>query len=211
MLREFAWHDQGTDIKTNGGRSGQSAAEARCISVMQASSVAGDGKLMPRLLTANILVAVHKPTGSIVIQGFLGANSLMVADELDAIVFRMAFESAHALPLGFTEKAVEIAARSHGVLLFDLRIDGDVELQRVAVIRYPSNQAGVLMLGKLGSVTSHCMINGDFSCFMAPLEDWNTLPLSVQARTSIAGPASLFIGALRKAGCIPLGRSAHRA
>lgn len=127
----------------------------------------------------------------------------MAADELDAIVFRMAVESVLALPLGFTEKVAEIATRSHGVLLFDLRIDGDMELQRIAAIRFPSNQTGVLALDKRGAVTNHCMVNGTFSEFIAPLEDWNTLPLAIQARTSIAGQTSLFIGALRNAGCIP--------
>ncbi|MER8406913.1 MULTISPECIES: hypothetical protein [unclassified Mesorhizobium] len=131
----------------------------------------------------------------------------MAADELDAIVFGMAVDSVRALPLGFTEKVAEIANRSHGVLLFDLRIDGDLEMQRIAAVRYPSNQTGILALDKQGSAISHCMVNGTFSSFIAPLEDWNTLPLPMQARTSIAGPASLFIGALRNAGYILRGRS----
>ncbi|MER9544509.1 hypothetical protein NKI72_20885 [Mesorhizobium sp. M0437] len=131
----------------------------------------------------------------------------MAADELDAIVFGMAVDSVRALPLGFTEKVAEIANRSHGVLLFDLRIDGDLEMQRIAAVRYPSNQTGILALDKQSSAISHCMVNGTFSSFIAPLEDWNTLPLPMQARTSIAGPASLFIGALRNAGYILRGRS----
>ncbi|BAV52875.1 Putative uncharacterized protein (plasmid) [Mesorhizobium loti] len=131
----------------------------------------------------------------------------MAADELDAIVFGMAVESVRALPLGFAEKVAEIANSSHGALLFDLRIDGDVEMQRIAAVRYPSSQTGILALDKQGSAISHWMVNGTFSSFIAPLEDWNTLPLPMQARTSIAGPASLFIGALRNAGYIPRGRS----
>ncbi|MER9274546.1 hypothetical protein [Mesorhizobium sp. M0643] len=101
----------------------------------------------------------------------------MAADELDAIIFGMAVESVRALPLGFAEKVAEIANRSHGVLLFDLRIDGDLEMQRIAAVRYPSNQTGILALDKQGSAISHCMVNGNFSSSIAPLEDWNTLPL----------------------------------
>lgn len=130
----------------------------------------------------------------------------MAADELDALVFGMAVDSVRALSVPFTGKVAEVAHRSHGVLLFNLRIDGDMELQRVAAIRYPSNQTGVLMLDKQGLLTSHCMVNGTFSGFITPLEDWNTLPLATQARTSIAGPASLFIGALRNAGYLSRGR-----
>ncbi|MER9133839.1 hypothetical protein [Mesorhizobium sp. M0768] len=151
-------------------------------------------------------MTVHNPAGAIAIQIFLGTNLLMAADELDALVFGMAVESVRALTVPFTEKVSEIANRSHGVLLFNLRIDGDMELQRVAAIRYPSDQTGVLVLDKQGLLTSHCMVNGTFSSFIAPLEDWNTLPLPMQAKTSIAGPACLFIGALRNAGYLPHGR-----
>ncbi|UVK48219.1 hypothetical protein BPNPMPFG_007550 (plasmid) [Mesorhizobium sp. AR07] len=151
-------------------------------------------------------MTVHNPAGAIAIPIFLGTNLLMAADELDALVFGMAVDSVRALPVPFTEKVAEVANRSQGVVLFNLRIDGDMELQRVAAIRYPSNQTGVLVLDKQGLWTSHCMVNGTFSSFIAPLEDWNTLPLATQARTSIAGPASLFIGALRNAGYLPRGR-----
>ncbi|MER8785963.1 MULTISPECIES: hypothetical protein [unclassified Mesorhizobium] len=93
-------------------------------------------------------MTVHNPAGAIAIQIFLGTNLLMAADELDALVFGMAVESVRALTVPFTEKVSEIANRSHGVLLFNLRIDGDMELQRVAAIRYPSDQTGVLVLGQ---------------------------------------------------------------
>lgn len=77
----------------------------------------------------------------------------MAADELDAVVFQMAVESVRALPISFTEKAEKIAAMSRGALLFDVRIDGDAAIQRVAAIRYPSDQTGVLALEKQGLVT----------------------------------------------------------
>lgn len=124
----------------------------------------------------------------------------MATDELDALVFRMALESVHALPLSFAEKAAEIAARSHGILLFDVRIEGDAEFQRTAAIQYSSDQLGILALDKQGSGTRHCMINGGFSSFIAPLENWTRLPLSTQATLDITGHVSLFIGALRNAG-----------
>lgn len=94
----------------------------------------------------------------------------MAADELDALVFGMAVDSVRALSVPFAEKVAEVANRSLGVVLFNLRIDGDMELQRVAAIRYPSNQTGVLVLDKQGMLTSHCMVNGTFSSFIAPLE-----------------------------------------
>jgi len=124
----------------------------------------------------------------------------MVADDLDTMVFQMAVESVRTLPISFTEKASEIAVRSRGTLLFDVRVDGDVEIQRIAAFRYPSLQTGVLALNKQGLVTRHCMINGTFSSFIAPLENWTSMPLSMQARIDVTGHASLLLGALRNAG-----------
>lgn len=123
-----------------------------------------------------------------------------MAEELDAAVFRMAVECVRALPLSFNEKTMEIAARSRGLLLFDVRIDGDMEIQRAAAIRYPSDQTGVLMLDKKGFLTHYCMVDDAFSSFIAPLQNWTSMPLSLQAKMDIAGHASLFIGALRSAG-----------
>ncbi|WP_292862630.1 hypothetical protein [Mesorhizobium sp.] len=140
----------------------------------------------------------------IAIAVLLRAISLMAADELDAVVFQMAVESVRALPISFTEKAEKIATMSRGALLFDVRIDGDAAIQRVAAIRYPSDQTGVLALEKQGLVTRHCLINGAFSSFIGPLEAWTSQPLSTQAKTDIVGHASLFIGALRNAGYMRL-------
>ncbi|MGX5831964.1 hypothetical protein [Mesorhizobium sp. 43Arga] len=123
----------------------------------------------------------------------------MAADELDALVFRMAVESVRSCPLSFTEKTAQIAARSRGLLLFDVRTD-DAEIQRVSAIRYPSDQIGILALDKQGLATHYCIVNGIFSDFIAPLENWTNLPLPMQAKVDIMGHASLFIGALRNAG-----------
>src|SRR4029079_2486441 len=92
-----------------------------------------------------------------------------------------------------------IAARSRGILLFDVRIEGDAAAQRVAAIQYSSDQMGILALEQQGSGTRHCMINDGFSSFIAPLENWTKLPLSTQATIDITGHVSLVMGALRNA------------
>ncbi|BCM17766.1 hypothetical protein [Mesorhizobium sp. J8] len=124
----------------------------------------------------------------------------MAAHELDSLVFQMAVESARSLSLSFTEKAAAIAARSRGILLFDVRVDGDAAVQRIAAIRYPSDRTGVLALDRQGSVIRHCIVGGIFSGFIAPLENWTSMPLSMQAKINVDGHATLFLDALRKAG-----------
>ncbi|RAZ72925.1 hypothetical protein [Mesorhizobium atlanticum] len=129
----------------------------------------------------------------------------MAADELDSLVFQMAVESVRALSLGFTEKAAAIAARSRGILLFDVRINGDAAVQRIAAIRYPSDRTGVLALDIQGLVIRHCIVGGILSGLTAPLENWTSMPLSMQAKVNIDHHATLFLGALRKAGHMLVG------
>nr|WP_258119879.1 hypothetical protein [Mesorhizobium onobrychidis] len=112
----------------------------------------------------------------------------------------MAVESVRSLSLSFNQKAAEIAARSHGILVFDVRVDGDSEVQRVAAIRYRGDQTGVVALDRQGLVIRHCMVNGTFSHFIAPLENWTSMPLSMQAKIDVTVDAGLFLSALRNAG-----------
>ncbi|MER9222649.1 hypothetical protein NKI48_27740 [Mesorhizobium sp. M0644] len=124
----------------------------------------------------------------------------MAVDELDLMVLRLAVESVRSLSLSFAEKAAEVATRSRGILLFDVRVDGDAEVQRVAAIRYQGDQIGVLALDRQGLVTHQCIVNGTFSHFTTPLENWHSMPLSMQAKIDANGHASLFLRALRNAG-----------
>ncbi|CAH2396972.1 hypothetical protein [Mesorhizobium ventifaucium] len=124
----------------------------------------------------------------------------MALDELDLAIFQMAVESVRSLSLSFNQKAAEIATRSHGVLVFDVRVDGDSEVQRIAAIRYGADQTGVVALDRQGLVTRSCMVNGTFSHFISPLENWASMPLSMQAKIDVTVHAGLFLGALRNAG-----------
>ncbi|MGX7877257.1 hypothetical protein ACVDG5_035710 [Mesorhizobium sp. ORM6] len=124
----------------------------------------------------------------------------MASDELDWAIFQMAVESVRSLSLSFNERAAEIAARSQGTLVFDVRVEGDPEVQRIAAIRYRSERTGVVALDRQGVVTHYCMVNGTFSDLMAPLENWTSMPLSMQAKIDVTALAGLFLDALRNAG-----------
>ncbi|ESZ56823.1 hypothetical protein NKH64_28230 [Mesorhizobium sp. M0999] len=124
----------------------------------------------------------------------------MAVDELNLMVLQMAVESVRSLSLSFAEKAAEIATRSRGSLLFNVRIDGDAQVQRVAAIRYHGGQFGVLALDGHGLVTHYCIVNGMFSHYIAALESWHRMPLSMQAKMDANGNARLFVEALRDAG-----------
>ncbi|PAP92401.1 hypothetical protein [Mesorhizobium wenxiniae] len=124
----------------------------------------------------------------------------MAVNELDLVIFQMAVEGVRLLSSSFDEKAAEIATRSRGSLLFDVRVDGDLEVQRVAAIGYPGDKIGVVALDREGLVSCCCLVNGTFSPFIAPLENWTSMPLSMQAQIDVTGYARLLLAALRNAG-----------
>ncbi|TPI09408.1 hypothetical protein [Mesorhizobium sp. B2-4-6] len=122
----------------------------------------------------------------------------------ESVLFEMAVGNVRSLPLGFAEKATEIARQTSGRLLFEIRLDGDAHYQRVAAISYARGEIGILVLDKDGASVRSSIAGGGFASFIEPLECWSNLPLRDQANNDIRGHAILFIAALRNAGCAPL-------
>jgi hypothetical protein len=126
----------------------------------------------------------------------------MAADEMDAFLFGIAVNSAGLKDMSFEQRISTIADRSAGAVICNVRLDGDSQYQRIAVTRLPGGGGGILALGKDGLSVGSCTANGAFSSFLEPLTEWHRLPLRDQAVIDIRGHVSLFIAALRKAGCM---------
>lgn len=126
-----------------------------------------------------------------------------MAAELDTVLFDMAVRTASTLPSGFSEKVVDVAHRTAGHIVFDVRVEGDYRFQRLAGIRYPAGEVGILALTKNGQAMETCRVNGTLTSFIEPLETWSCLPLQTQASVDILGHASLLVAALRNAGNFP--------
>jgi hypothetical protein len=112
----------------------------------------------------------------------------------------MAVGGAERLSVCFSDKADDIARRTLGVLLFDVRLDRDPHYQRLAAIQYPTQTVRLLALDRSGTSISTCAVNGAFACFLHPISAWARLTLAEQAASDIRGDAVLLLGALRSAG-----------
>lgn len=128
---------------------------------------------------------------------------MTAARELDSALFEMAVGNLRLQPLSFADKAAAIAHQTRGRLLFDIRLDGDLRCQRLAAIRYPSGEIGVLLLSRSGLSLATCIVDGAFADLTGPLEHWAGLSLPDQARTDIQHHAVRFVAALRHAGSVP--------
>ena len=119
---------------------------------------------------------------------------------LEAALFETAVRNVEALPLGFSDKVVRVAMRTAARLLFDIRLDGDPQFQRMAAIRYPLEATGLMGLGKTGLDVRICAVGNELDHFLEPLLAWAALPMRDQASKDIRGHATLLLGALRNAG-----------
>jgi hypothetical protein len=127
-------------------------------------------------------------------------NVLMAVDDLDAFLFGIAVNGAGSKDVSFEDRVSIIADRSAGAVICNVRLDGDPQYQRIAVVRLPSNDIGIIALGKDGLSVGSCTSNGAFSSFLEPLAEWHRLPLKDQAIIDVRGHATLFAAALRSAG-----------
>ena len=57
-------------------------------------------------------------------------------------------------------------------------VAGDPQYQRIAVIRLPSGDIGIIALGRDGLSVGSCTANGAFSSFLEPLAEWH--PVTAQ-------------------------------
>ncbi|MGO4833338.1 hypothetical protein AB4144_13785, partial [Rhizobiaceae sp. 2RAB30] len=103
-------------------------------------------------------------------------------------------------PLGFSDKVVRVAMRTAARNLFDIRLDGDPQFQRMAAIRYPLEATGLMALAKTGLELRLCAVGQELDPFLQPLSAWAALPLREQANKDVRGHAALLLGALRNAG-----------
>lgn len=119
---------------------------------------------------------------------------------LEAALFETAVRNVEALPLGFSDKVARVAMRTAARILFDIRLDGDPQFQRMAAIRYPLEATGLMALAKTGLELRLCAVGQELDHFLQPLSAWAALPLREQANKDIRGHAALLLGALRNTG-----------
>jgi len=119
---------------------------------------------------------------------------------IEAVLLEMAVGTLEPLSHGFSDRVDDIARRTFGVLLFDVRLECDDQYQRLAAIQYGTQTVGLLALDRSGSSIRTCAVDEAFSGFLHPLSVWARLSLTEQASAHIRHHTLLLLGALRNAG-----------
>ena len=126
----------------------------------------------------------------------------MAMGELSGTIFKMAVGQVSRRNLSFSEALTSIADNTRGDKLFDVRVEGDAKIQRIAAISFGFDGVGILALSHDTGLVSE-FVSGDIDDFLDPLTKWASLPLRDQARVDHFGAATLLVAALRARG-LPL-------
>lgn len=131
--------------------------------------------------------------------------SRMRGRELEAILIDLAVSGADLLLTSFASVVSQAATRTNSNILFDVRVDGDPLVQRLAAIAFADADVTFVLLAKDGFHFSVISPEEDLSDFIAPLSQWFALSLHEQAVTPFQGWVALLLGALQR--CEHIGAS----
>jgi hypothetical protein len=102
----------------------------------------------------------------------------------------------------FSDRVTDVAEKTGGFVLFDVRVDGDSRIQRMAAIGFGEDGAVAILMDKNRQVIS-APISGDNDRLAAELAAWATLPMGQQACVSYGTAAANLLSELRKSGQVP--------
>ncbi|MER8570281.1 hypothetical protein NKH85_33080 [Mesorhizobium sp. M0924] len=122
----------------------------------------------------------------------------MKAEYVELVLLEQSLANAGGMTRPFFDRVSDVAEKTDGSILFDVRVDGDMRIQRLAAIGYGANGTVAIIMDKQGQLSS-APIDGDEDKIVE-LTVWCSLPMAEQARVSYTGAIALLLAKLRQAG-----------
>ncbi|AMY00708.1 hypothetical protein [Mesorhizobium ciceri] len=123
----------------------------------------------------------------------------MVAAHVELALFEQSLGVREGVHPPFGDRVADAAQKTAGSVLFDVRVDGDICVQRMAAIGYAESGTAIIVMDKSGRLDG-ASINGDTALLVAELAAWYASPLSEQARVDYRGTATILLAKLRNSG-----------
>ncbi|WP_245437992.1 hypothetical protein [Mesorhizobium sp. WSM4312] len=117
------------------------------------------------------------------------------------VLFEQSIANPDGIQRAFSDRVGDAAEKTKGSVLFDVRIDGDITVQRLAAIGYGQADAAVVVLEKSGHLKCTA-VNGDASALIETLATWESAPLSEHVSAQYHGTALILLAQLRGSGHI---------
>ena len=123
----------------------------------------------------------------------------MVAQHVELALFEQSLGNPYAMHRPFRDRVTDAAEKTAGSVLFDVRVDGDIRVQRMAAIGFGITGTAIIVMEKNGQLRC-ASINGDTAALVAELAAWDASPPSAQAQVDPLGTAAILLMKLRTSG-----------
>ncbi len=124
----------------------------------------------------------------------------MVAEYVELALLEDTFVPVVGLQPPFSDRISSVAARTGGTLLFDVRVFGDVSIERIAAIAYGDPGSVIATAMKCGEIKCTAVNDAAVSECICALTAWAEMPMSQRATTDYMAPAMLLLATLRDVG-----------
>ncbi|MBM2715480.1 hypothetical protein JQK88_30600 [Mesorhizobium caraganae] len=123
----------------------------------------------------------------------------MVAGHVELALFEQTLANPDGMNQPFRDRVADAAEKTDGSVLFDVRVDGDVDVQRMAAIGYGTTGTAIVVMDKNGQLRC-ASVDSDTSALVEELAGWYGSPLSEQAHVDYHSTAITLLAKLRSSG-----------
>lgn len=123
----------------------------------------------------------------------------MVAEHVEMVLFEQSLGNGDGMHLPFGDRVADAAEKTAGSVLFNVRVDGDTHIQRMAAIGYGVTGTAIVVMEKNGELRC-ASVNGETAVLVAELAAWEASPLSEHARVEYRATAAMLLAKLRSSG-----------
>lgn len=124
--------------------------------------------------------------------------------ELEPLLVELALRGTDAATTSFASILEVLTAKTGGNIEFDVRINRDAQIQRLASVAFAEGRRVLLALSADGQhVLQLSLADSVHEDFFHPLANWFALPLREKPYVNIDAETTLLVGALRSKGLLP--------
>ncbi|MEO4001906.1 hypothetical protein [Mesorhizobium sp. CAU 1732] len=133
-----------------------------------------------------------------------GQTERMNAHELEPLLVELVLRGTDAATTSLASILDALATKTGGVIEFDIRVDHDTQIQRLASVMFAERQRVILALSTDGQQIVQAQVaDAVDSDFFRPLALWFALPMREKPHVNVDAAAALLLGALRSNGQLP--------
>jgi len=124
----------------------------------------------------------------------------MKAEYVELVLLEQSLSYADGLNQSFSNRVSDVSEKTGGSVLFDVRVDSDVSIQRMAAIGYGTDGTVVIVMRKDGHLLSAPVNENDF--LIGEMSAWNSLSMADQVRVSYSATVATLLERLRQVGLL---------